>query len=622
VIETQAASISARLAAAILEWLDGAGQLPPETDLCLIYRVRGLDAAELPDEIVISGERRWRLAAVDGDFALRVALVDAATVPLVAFTPFSEEHFQADLRERAALRRVIRPLARHVLAALIARDASALDDDRFSGPLAACSMPGGAISCSMPPDVARGARRSARPMPWRSSAPRRSISTIYVERAAGELWQRWIVDPPLVNAALLASADETLRRRYPLYLKVLDAPPHDARAAFLLAARHDSTADPAVRQLALDTARRLLVEQRALLDTLLRPVEAAYVAAGSPAIDSWMLAGAYAAQVRRLVQRCSTDEPPTTTAIGALEGFVYERRAERAALVRLARSSRGLRALETRALPVKLEAYAAAWRDDFTWLDRAARRLRESHVEDAEAARAVASVLGRWYALRDRWNAAFAKQLTIEWPALFKTPGRDAPLVVSHVLKHVVRPELPHKRTFLIVLYGCDMPTFLEIVEAFAGVGVTRSVSRLRYPRFRPSRVTPAGRFSVERSRMTACATSIARPTRTTTERRSRVPTSFSATSRDGCSSKAIWATPASHSSTPCNIRKVRRNSWRRYLTMSTTRSAAKSTACSPSAVSIAARRRFARRCSPRRTPAGASSSRPTTAILLIVSPT
>lgn len=474
-IATNESTVSARLAVSLLESLDAAGSLPPDADLCLVYAVPGFDDDELPADIRLSESRRWKLARIEGDFALRVALCDAAGTPLLAFTSKHEEAFQADLRERAVMRRTIRPQSRHLFSALVGREATALDDERFGAPLH---------------DVIAGGRRdpllaAIRQRTWNQTIRESDAIAIlcaaafgfddrFTEDKPGELWAAWLREPPLRSPALDAFALEVLRTRYPVYERVLSrAPQGDAAAMFRVVAGHAYDGDALLVQLALDTALRLREREPGRLDALLAPLEAAYVAAGSPEVTAPLLRGAFQAAARRLTLRCRSAFPPPTGDIDVLARFLYDDRVLREALVRIARLARGLQALERNEIPTTLKAFAACYRNELAWLDRAARRARESVFVDPEMMRTRDELIDRWYALRDRWNEAFAMTLQVEWETLFAFPGSTAPFVVSQLLKHIVRPKLSSGKTLLVVLDGCDVATFLEILTAFEGTGAT-----------------------------------------------------------------------------------------------------------------------------------------------------
>ncbi len=474
-IVTPEATISARLARALLESLDAAGTLTESDDLCLVRATPGLDDAPLPLEIVVASGRRWKLAAVEGDLALRVALIDADGGPLLAFTSRDEDAFQADLRERAVLRRTIRPQARHLFSALVGIESTALDDDRFTPPLRELLAAGRR-------DAILGAIRGRT---WAHLVRESDAAAVlcvaafgfddrYTESFPGDLWASWLREPPFVSDTLTPLASEILRLRYPLYAKLLAAARDgDVAREFSRIASHAHHGDPALAQLARDAARLLRQRDPERLRTLLAEAESAYIAAGSPDTPAPLLAGAVAAKARRLALLCRSDRPPTTADVDVLSNFVFADQATRETLVRLARLARGLQLLDETQIATTLHAFAEVFRDQLAWLDRSARRAREVATPDPEIAAVREDLAFRWYALRDRWNEAFAVRLASQWSKLFAFPGVEGPLVVSDLLKYVIRPQLADRKTFLIVLDGCDVPTFLEIASAFYGAGAT-----------------------------------------------------------------------------------------------------------------------------------------------------
>ena len=471
--ESKDESVVARLARSVIEWLDVSGMLTAQNDLILLRLPTAFRADAIPAEVVATSGA-WKLAHVGGDLALRVALTDASGAPLLAFTSHDETVFQEDLRERAVLRRAIAPQSRHIFNALVGIESTALDDERYGAALR---------------DVFDGGRRdrllaAIKTRTWLHLVRDTDADAVlcaaafgfddrYAEQKPGELWASWLQDPPLATPALTAIASEVLRSRYPHYATLLANASHtDVRDAFTRVSQHTFARDPVLTRLAHDTAKILRERDAGLLAKLLAESEAAYVAAGSPELPESMLANAAAAKTRLLLQSIRSEEPPATERIDELSRFVYGDLGKRDALVRLARFARGLRFIEQTAYPTIVRGFADVFRDDIAWLDRVARRTREIAIADIDFADTQKMLVDRWYALRDRWNAEFARLLASEWSKLFAFPGKDAPVVVSDVLKYHVRPELATRRTLLVVLDGCDIPTFLEIASAFSTANV------------------------------------------------------------------------------------------------------------------------------------------------------
>lgn len=466
------ATIAERLAVAVLEWLDASGWIKPGVDLCLIASVPGIEISTWT-QITISGGRHWSLARVDSDLSLRLALVRSSGLPLVAFSDRDEGAFQADLRERAVLRRVIAPLARHLLAAVVNREATALDDERFRQ----------AVLDVLGRDPDRLEEASLR-RTWSGGIRDQDAAAILCDAAFGfddrqsattaaDLWAKWIVDPPATTAPLRDLAADVLQRRYPGQAAVLERILREgADVVFLGSASHDADDEAAVRQLSVETARLLLNSKPDVLAKVLEPAETRYVRAGSPDSDARLLEHAYFVRARALARRCGSSTPPGPAEVEHAREFVYATKPAVDALGVLSRVARGLNALEGRELPSSLEAYGVSWLQELAWLDRSVRRLRTTHVQDAEFISVADQLVSRWYVLRDRWNAAFADMLTKRFGALFAAPGERGPLVVSQLLKYVVLPGIERAKTFLVVLDGCDIPTFLELLDALVSVGV------------------------------------------------------------------------------------------------------------------------------------------------------
>jgi len=459
------------IARAMLDWLVGIGRLGTETDLCLLRDEPGFAEDDLDAESAVeTGDRVWSLATVDGDLALRLALMRAEGRPLVAFTACDEEQFQPDLRERAALRRVVRVPARQIVSALTGRDCAALDDERFRAPLLAVlgSPRRGPLLDAV---AARSWGSTVRDSDAASvlCAAAFSFDDRYSEDAPGALLAHWLRDPPLATPELLVLARETAARRLPPYAPLLAESSFDAAALFGAAAEARDDLSEDLARLALGAARLLQANDAGLLERLLAPAEEAFVARRLPASDRppLLLRTAYESEARRLAQSCETAGVATADDVAASGSYIYAAPKQTIALDRLTRFARGMQGAATHPMPTDIRGFAARWRADVAWLDRAARRVRETAFTDPEAARIARTLTERWYVRRDELNAAFARVLVHEWPTVDADPGTTAPLTVAHILKHVVKPKLETWKTFLVVLDGCDVSTFLEIVAAF-----------------------------------------------------------------------------------------------------------------------------------------------------------
>lgn len=460
-----------RLGASVLDWLNVSGKLMEATDLCLIESVPGINVGAI-GEIDLAGKWLWAIARVDGDLALRCAIVESNGLPLLAFCDVREDAFQADLRERAVLRRVIRPLASHLLTAATGQDASSIDDARFRSAVLDVLERGPALL-----------QKAALRRTWNGGMRDHDAAALLCDAAfgfndrqssmsAGDLWARWLRDPPVATESLLRLASEVLRHRYPGQAAVLNNILRTGPRKFLVNVALDPMNDHDADQLAIDTARQLQRTDASFLADVLSPAESAFVSMGAPIGGSQLLEQAFLTRRHSLIRQCETDQPPAHDELDNIQKYLYAPPDEARHLTQLARLARGLWELETLDPPASLNAYRTAWLDELAWLDRAARRVRTANVADSVYLKSADLLVRRWYSLRDRWNAAFAAVLVGQFSTLFAAPGEAGPYVVSHVLKYIVAPELANKRTFLMILDGCDLPTFLELLDAFATAGV------------------------------------------------------------------------------------------------------------------------------------------------------
>jgi hypothetical protein len=280
-------------------------------------------------------------------------------------------------------------------------------------------------------------------------------------------------------------------------------------------------ADPRAKDriIELAYAAALEVGQRdpTRLETLLAPVDAAYVAAGSPsavpdaiadgeppraaARVGWpplIVRQAYLISARAFVLAANSKQPPDESQVDALFSSAFAVPAYRDALRLLTRLGRGLACAEGIEIPSDLKSFVAQFANEIAWLDLTARRVRDTDSHGDETFESVRRALvGRWYALRDRWNAAFAKRLLSVWPTLFRSPGEFGPLVLPQLLSNLIRPLVEKGPTFLVVLDGCDLATFYELVGSLSarGIGpVLLTDNGAIGPRFR----TPAGSVHVD----------------------------------------------------------------------------------------------------------------------------
>jgi hypothetical protein len=110
---------------------------------------------------------------------------------------------------------------------------------------------------------------------------------------------------------------------------------------------------------------------------------------------------------------------------------------------------------------------------ELAWGDLAARRARDAVIADEVARETATALVGRWFALRDEWNRRFAVLAARDWSSVMHGNREEGPLALHRVLGEVVRPIVSaafdvgqRRHVFFVVLDGCDLPSFYEIVRA------------------------------------------------------------------------------------------------------------------------------------------------------------
>lgn len=115
-------------------------------------------------------------------------------------------------------------------------------------------------------------------------------------------------------------------------------------------------------------------------------------------------------------------------------------------------------------------ALAAAYLADHAHADACARLVERSLASVAAHHAEAGAVLDRVYAARDAANEAFATALAQNYEGtLFSR--EDGCIGLHKVTGDVVRPRLSQprcERTFLVVLDGCSVPVFLDLLEQLA----------------------------------------------------------------------------------------------------------------------------------------------------------
>jgi hypothetical protein len=220
-------------------------------------------------------------------------------------------------------------------------------------------------------------------------------------------------------------------------------------------------------------------EELSIRRSILADAEAAWVRARKPLSDFRLLERAYATRARELVRACQTDTPPTSAEVDDLRGFLFARDLEIQTLGAIARLARGLAAAAPPRAASTIEDFASVYGEELAWGDLAARRARDAAAFDDSSRELQQTLVEHWFALRDDWNARFAAVAARDWSQAMNGRRKDGPLALHRILGEVVRPiVLPPvgkaaRHVFLVVLDGCDLASFYEILRALEHAGIS-----------------------------------------------------------------------------------------------------------------------------------------------------
>jgi hypothetical protein len=461
----------------VLEWMLRrlrAGR-PLAQDLVLAHDSPLL--AEVGTSLDLRGER-WRIARVTGELTLRDVLPEADR--LIAIVPHSFPPLPMDLAGRAYLRRILDIRAEDVVAAVSGCPCEALVDEALAQ----------AVFDSF--EALRGtAGRWSRGELVRT----REVRAMLVSAELGsarldrerdwELLARWIRDgapsfraPTIVRSALEEAQPRT--GRWLAWALTEGSIEKLCTAGALAASSEGLRLAPVIPGLA-ESDHAALVD---LVDTAVRevwrtsPERAAEVltpaerVARQVALDAGrhrMLRLPLEAALNRLARECARGTPPDDADIERLRRNLHAPAlgASIAMISDLARLSRFLRV----APPTDDErgwAWLAYARRDVAWADLAYRRVRRG-LETVEPwlVDPAREVLAAWLRHRDDVNSRFAVNLATNWSTLAGNADPRQPLLLSQVTRTVVRRLIDDgARVLLLVLDGCDLASFLELVES------------------------------------------------------------------------------------------------------------------------------------------------------------
>ncbi len=487
--------MTAPLGARVLEWMlrrqHQAVRL--EHDLVLVH-----DSPVLGDvgpSVDVRGDP-WRVARVTGELTLRDALPEADR--LIAIVPASFPPPPADIAGRTYLRRILDLRAEDLVAAVSERFCEALVDEGLAK----------AVFESLATLRATEGRWSLGDL-----VTAREVRSVLVgaELGAARLdrerdWQllaRWILEgAPKFRAAGLvrAALQEALGRSGSWLGWALTEGSLEllCTAGALMASPEGAARAPAIPDLP-EAERGQLVEmvENALHEVWRRKV---------PARAREMLVGAERvarenkqpldAERHRLLRvplegrlswfanECAEGRPPEDVQVEGLRRNLHasdlaESIETVANLARLARFQK----LPTPSEEGAMFAWFAHAQADVAWAELAYRRVRRSlETIPAWLGDSARRVLGSWVRRRDTLNTEFAESLAKNWGSVAKSTDPRRPLALHQLTRCVVRRLVDDgSRVFLLVLDGCDLASFLEIVESIAPerhIGLALPVAR------------------------------------------------------------------------------------------------------------------------------------------------
>ncbi len=444
-------------------------------DLVLVHDHPAL--ADVGPSIDVKGDP-WRVARVTGELTLRDALPEADR--LIAVVPVGFPPLPMDIAGRTYLQRILDVRAEDVVAAASDRFCEALVDEGLVR----------AVFDSLDTLQATAGRWSLGDL-----VTAREVRSVLVGAELGaarldrerdwELLARWILHgtpifraPTLVRAAL-----EQAQPRTGAWLgwaltegsvevlctagALMASPEGEAIAPAIpgLAASDRGQlvelVDAALREVwrtAPDRARAMLIEA----ERSTRQVE---LDAGRHRLLRVPLEGALC----RAANLAAAGTPPDDVTIEGLRRNLHatelaESIEVAADLARLARFQR-LEMPSGDGAPLAWFGHALR---DVAWADLAYRRVRRAlETIPAWLSDAARRALTAWVSRRDVLNVAFAGSLATHWATLARNTDTRHPLALHQITRCVVRRLVDDgNRVLMLVLDGCDLASFLEILES------------------------------------------------------------------------------------------------------------------------------------------------------------
>lgn len=425
----------------------------------------------------------WRVIGVRGELSLREALLDPTPVVVVLPVEMTPPH---DILERQWLRRPLQVAAEDVVEAATGRLCQPLTDARVCQAVLA--------------DVERFFER-AQTRRWISPSVREAEivellqedGTSIQQRSTPELLAGWMVDGPPGETPLLRAALRDAHFEYHDWLmtacteeglsRLVTAGALAPCRRLRPAAQFDepSEADVVWQRLErlVGRAVRLALEQSETAERWLGPAErlaGQYDLGLDEALGLSLLVRGFHASVTALVAGFAEGRTPGQAALDRLE---RHRAADRRvldtteALARLTRYVTSDRSAST------VSERAAAHLHGSGWADVCARDVRRGLTGLPEEAQPGARrVLDLYRAHRDHANRQFAEQLATDEASQYGRRAAGDGMSLHLVTSELVLPIAREERVLLVVLDGCDVAAFHELLddllEQRPGIGLGR----------------------------------------------------------------------------------------------------------------------------------------------------
>ncbi len=474
----------------VLRWmLKRVEQDRPIPEGCDLVNVRAHPALEPMTASIVHRDRTWRVATVSGELGLRRALLD--TGPLIAMLPTAFDP-PLDLNDRAYRRQVLAVQAQDLVAAASGRYSARIRDEVLADTILAA------------PEMIARSSPAWTVGPSSTTVTENEVRSVLLsvdmglerklERYAPEtLLARWVTgDPP--TTALGELLDQQLERvfggegRWLAQARQADGMANLIAAGALAgteAGRRVATAPEGIDGSADEhgwSRLRRLVESAvrdsdglgaAARDGLARAEERFHRLRSRPeeAGRFPLLRGALESALSELARNTAHGTPPDAEVLEALQRNLHYRDFEAAvdAVELCGRLARFIAAAPRLApASASVSEWLACARRDLAWGDLAARQLRRHDgALPADVSANVGQVMDAYLDIRDQWNQRFAAALLAEEPQVYGQRDRRGPLPLASVSRTLLNPLIQAgQRVFLVVLDGCDLSTFLELLQS------------------------------------------------------------------------------------------------------------------------------------------------------------